>query len=335
MFAGFLLNRVVEQAAPTVAFHLKRCLRARLNTNACDDCLTLCKKQAVTLSGRKILFSAENCTDCMACVSGCPNDAFDSGFDLSVLLDAVQGKDRDTPVFISCSKAAVYENQVNIPCAGLLSESVLAALHCTAKQEFYLDLHRCADCRNGHVLDLLHERIQGIAAKRGTISGLKIRYVTEKKFQPDSSSRERRGFLRNAALSLKELGLEASLPFVPQNVREDRETEKKEEQKEAPATKRLLRQALALPENVIQEKELLYSYFYTVTADSRCDLCPLCTGICPTGALKRRTEGNEKVLAFIGSACSGCGLCESFCRKKALTVRPGAESDPDKPLIIA
>ncbi|MDD3618538.1 MAG: hypothetical protein PHX57_03975 [Desulfobulbaceae bacterium] len=333
MFAGLLLNRIVEQAAPVVSFHPKQCLRARLNTNACDACLALCKKQALTLNGRKIIFSAENCTDCMACVSGCPNDAFASGFDLSVLLDAVRSEDGSTPVIISCSKAPAHGNQVNIPCVGLLSEPVLAALHCTATREFYLDLHRCADCRNGHVLDLLHERIRGVIAKRGKVAGLKIRYATDRDFQPGSSSLERRGFLRNAARSLKELGWETSLAFVPQQVREDRGAEKKEVQKGAPATNRLLRQALAQPG--VQEKDLLYSYFYTVRADSRCDLCPLCTGICPTGALKRRAEGSENVLTFTGSACSGCGLCAAFCRKRALTVRPGIASDPDNPLIIA
>ncbi|MDW7771952.1 MAG: 4Fe-4S binding protein [Desulfobulbaceae bacterium] len=332
MLAGFLLNRIEQQAKPAVGFNPKQCLRSRLNTNACEKCLNVCRSGAISLNGRNIVFSEDRCRGCMACVSECPNDAFDCGFNFSELLQALQYKGSSDPVVMSCDATHLPENLISIPCIGVLSGPVLAALHCAAKEEFYLDVRRCVDCSKGHVLDLLHDRIQGIISRRGTTSDLKIRYKTEENYQHFSFRQKRRGFLRMSLKSMKRLGKEASLTLVQG---ENRDTDRNGEGKEPPAINRLLQQALdVMPENAVQDKELLLSYHYRVTADENCDLCPLCTGMCPTGALKRGTAGNRKKLVFTSAGCSGCGLCVNFCRKKALTLHPGIQTAPHDPLTI-
>ena len=326
MFAELLLNSIEQQAEPAVAFNPKRCLRSRLNSNACEICLSLCKKKALMLSGRKIIFKEEQCSGCMVCVSGCPNDAFESGFDLSSLLPVLSGNEVDKPVVLSCSKTRCHANQITIPCIGLLSEPVLAALHSVVAYPFYLDVHQCADCDNGHVLKLLHERMQGIIKKSGPASDLQIRYFTGENSREVTSGQQRRFFLRMAKNSMIDLGREVSSVFVPPNKQEEQGTEV---EKGAAMVSRLLQQALdLLPQDAVQKKELLLSYFYTLKTNENCDLCPSCTGMCPTGALKRRTNKGAKRLIFISAKCSGCNLCVEFCRKKGVVLLPGAKNDP-------
>lgn len=333
MFAELLLNSIEKQAKPAVVFNPKRCLRSRLNSNACDLCLSLCKKKALTLSGKKIVFTEDQCAGCMACVSSCPNDAFESGFDLSSLLLVLSGNVVDEPVVLSCGKTRRHANQITIPCIGILSESVLAALNSVASHPFYLDVYRCTDCNNSHVLNLMNERMQGIKTNVGQTSDLKIRYITVENFSEANPGQQRRFFLQMAQNSLVDLGGDALPVFVPSDKTEERDKELK---KGAAMISRLLRQALdLLPQGAVQEKELLHSYFYTLKTNENCDLCPSCTGMCPTGALKRKNIDGGKQLDFNSAMCSGCGLCRDFCKNQALTLRQGCKDAPKNTCIIS
>lgn len=333
MLAELLSNSIEKQAKPAVVFKPKRCLRSRLNSNACDLCLSLCPKKALALSGRKIVFTAELCTGCMACVSGCPNDAFASGFDLASLLPVLHGREIDAPVVLSCGRPRRHVNQITIPCIGLFSEPALAAFNAVAVREFYLDVQRCADCGNGHVRDLLQKRLQGIIKKNGRATDLNIRCLSGKNLEDTAPGRQRRFFLHMAKNSLVGLGRDAASVFVPSGKTEERE---REVEKGAAMTPRLLQQAFdLLPADAVQKKELLLAYFYALKANENCDLCPSCTGMCPSGALKRRTGKEGKQLIFISAKCSGCGLCVAFCKKKGLTLLPGAKNAPGAALAIA
>lgn len=332
MLTGFLLNRAARQAEPAIGFVRQRCLRTRLNSSTCDRCLVVCKRGALTLSGRKIVFAAEQCTGCMACVSGCPNDAFVSGFDLLTLPSKLATGSREAEaVALTCGKTQRFAKQITIPCLGLLSEPVLAALNTLAAGEVRLDASRCSACDNRHVLDLLEEGLRGLRTKAGQASGLNIRWAGEESVAEADSGQQRRSLLRLVGSSIRDFGREIASPFGPASQSPDEEGEKG-----AAMISRLLQQTLALlADDAVQKREVLLSYFHAVDANRNCNLCPSCTGMCPTGALKRRTDGSIKRLFFSSALCNGCGLCAAFCRKKALTLRQGAVHAPDALVAIA
>lgn len=330
MLAGLLFNSIEKRLLPAVAFDPGRCLRTRLGSSTCDQCLASCKNKALTLQDGKIVLQADHCTECMSCIAECPNDALTCGFDLPALLRMVHESRHGEPVVLSCGKSPVHHaNRFTIPCIGLFSEPVLAAMNVAASREFYLDIHGCADCGNGHILGALQARMLGILSKNGSSAGLKLRYLTEKNFRLASYRQQRRSFLGMVKSNLAGLG-EAAAPVV-------RTTDNVHRDKSAAAVSLLLQQALAmLPENDTAARKLLLSYPYTLTANDRCDLCPRCTGMCPTGALKRHSNSSgEKKLYFTSAKCSGCGLCVAFCNKKALTLQPGAQDPPDTARVIA
>ncbi|MBR0823965.1 4Fe-4S binding protein [Bradyrhizobium manausense] len=51
-----------------------------------------------------------------------------------------------------------------------------------------------------------------------------------------------------------------------------------------------------------------------------CTLCLACVSACPTGAL--RDDPDRPVLKFIEDACVQCGLCQSTCPEKVITLKP-------------
>ncbi|WP_027557013.1 4Fe-4S binding protein [Bradyrhizobium sp. Cp5.3] len=51
-----------------------------------------------------------------------------------------------------------------------------------------------------------------------------------------------------------------------------------------------------------------------------CTLCLSCVSVCPTGAL--RDDPDRPVLKFVEDACVQCGLCQSTCPEKVITLKP-------------
>lgn len=333
MIAELLLNVIDRQAGSVVTFRPERCLRSRLRSNACDICLNLCRRKALALGGRGIVFDEKHCTGCMICVAECPNDAFFTETDIDGIFPLIQEKSRRVPLTIACKRSSPLQSDLNIPCIGLLSEPILAGINCAAAVEIYCNVQSCGKCENGHALDLLHERVQSIADKCGRTVGRKVHCLSVDPGFEKHPRRQRRAFLSIAKNSMRDIGRVAS------SVHDS--SIKLAEKQATPGKKevhfsRFLQLALArLPADKRQERRLLKSYFYTVKANDDCDLCPFCTGMCPTGALKRKTVDDLKQLYFTSTKCSGCGLCVEFCDKKALTLLPGAEGDPAIEQLIA
>ncbi len=334
MIAELLLNTIGRQSRGGVVFRPERCLRSRLNSDTCQRCLACCKSKALVLRGRRIALDEDRCTGCMSCVSECPNDALECDFDISVFLDALQQSTAGDAIVISCGKSSERTNHVKIPCIGLLSEPVLAALYCVVREAAYIDARPCVDCENGHVYNLVFERVRVVGEKYGDPKSLKLRFQGGENGNVTVPGGQRRAYLSMARNSMINIGRKVSTVSVAGD--ELAGGKEKSAEKGALRVTRFLQQVLdQLPENMGRERALLYSYFMTATVGCTCTLCPLCTGMCPTGALKRVHGSTVKQLAFTSAKCSGCGLCVAFCRKKALTLMPGVQSDPSIAQVIA
>lgn len=333
MLTGLLFERIEKTVAPLISFDGAKCLRSRLNTYNCDRCVTSCRQNALTFNNRSVCFSEEKCTECMVCIAECPNDAFSCGFEFSALLSVVSISDKDQPAIVGCGKYSAVKNTTVIPCLGLLSEPFLAAMHSVTQHDFFLDVSNCADCKNGAILDILHKRIQAIIKKLGKSAHLKIRYAVNNDFCQTTKEQQRRFFLNRLKESVVSIGRDASVELCEIS---DTLESKPLYNKDSNKTWSWLNTAISmLSDDAENKKKLLYSYFYSLKCNDVCTLCPSCSGMCPTGAVKRRTENEKKHLYFISAKCSGCGLCVEFCKKKALTLQPGISESPDAAVKLA
>ena len=65
-----------------------------------------------------------------------------------------------------------------------------------------------------------------------------------------------------------------------------------------------------------------------------CTLCLACVGACPTGALVDNPERPQ--LAFVEDACVQCGLCQSTCPERVISLEPRLNftDEARQPLVI-
>jgi ferredoxin len=138
-----ILANFFSESPPQLILHPERCLRSRLNTNQCQNCLESCPNKALSLDSRKICLDIAKCTGCMACVAACPQDALVSDYDLEGILKSCQS---GADVVVSC----VHQIQNNpdetmTPCVGVLSKQYLVAMLLSGCQSISFNLSGCTE----------------------------------------------------------------------------------------------------------------------------------------------------------------------------------------------
>lgn len=326
MLTSLLFDRILSQPdTAKVVFLDKRCLRSRFNRSECRACLDECQTGALKLYGRMVTCNQDKCTGCMRCLSVCPNDAFDGGLDLRQLLETLHSSSQ---IVLTCKKNAPFQQKFIIPCIGALSEPVLTAINSVAMDSFCVDLSHCPDCINTHCLRLFHRKIERLTDRLRTNGHTALKYsIKENSAHSVTENVARRSYLGMAKNSLMDLGRESIITGKTETSSSHNRAGKE------PSMNSVALQ-YAYRNSAEADRHVLLSSFFTVSATKECNLCPGCQGMCPTGALKRTEVKGKKRLMFTSSACSGCALCQEFCRKVAITIIRGFSGNPEEPLYI-
>ncbi len=323
------IEKLLADSVVKIEFDVRHCLRSRLNKNKCSHCLDVCQSDALELQAKQTTFNAEKCTSCLQCAAVCPNDAFVHPMDLDLLMQVLSEQE---VVLLSCEKGIHDYNHIIIPCIGILSGPILAAMNSVAKSNCFIDISCCTECANSYCLEILHENMQHLIDRMRGKGKIRLSYLSEK--EPGlvaGEKTEKRKFLRVVRKTIINIGKEAVSFQLPDSGK-TKDPHRKDLNKNSAA----LQLALStMAEKRIYERDVLLSYFFSVIADEQCDCCPSCTGMCPTGALKRKKENGHKFLTFTSANCSGCGLCVDFCRKSSLTLKSGISEDPNNTQLIA
>ena len=88
----------------------------------------------------------ELCTGCMACVAACPQDALVSDHDLDELLNSFHPGDE---AVVSCfRRPQTHPDAIIIPCVGIFSQQMLAAMVLSDCRSVTFQMVGCAECPN-------------------------------------------------------------------------------------------------------------------------------------------------------------------------------------------
>ncbi len=317
-----LIEKLFSDSAAKIEFDIKRCLRSRFNKNNCVNCLQVCRSGALELHTRHIVFDARKCTYCMQCTSVCQNDAFVDSIDVPSLFQGMAA--RNEPVMLSCEKGIDNDNRIVVPCIGLLSEPLLAAINSVVREKCLIDTRRCTECVNSHCLTALHRNMESFIHKIKGKGEIRLECYFDNQSSLAADKNDRRSFLRLIRKTITGMGKDALNFQLSDSVKKEGSQSKKRSRNFS-----ALQYAFSVASvGRVSEKETLLQYFFSVSTNDRCDCCPSCTGMCPTGALKRKKENDRKSLTFTSGDCSGCGLCVDFCRKDALILKSGFSGDP-------
>lgn len=320
-----LKEKIIAKALNTVeslSTDRSRCLRMRFNRSSCARCIEQCRFDAIAIV-EDVRIAANRCSECMMCVSSCQSDCFDiRGFDFYSLIGKL-GKIESSvgPPVLGCRTNAKAHSHEKTFCFGFLSEEHIIAFSISMNGPLQIDLSGCADCGNGFIIAALEKRIRAVEEKTALGAADKVRLIRNKKdldFQEVSYGR--RGFFK----AVKNFTVVKAAGLF------DAEDHGGETQaysaKILPFKRELLNRALKIsPDDT--RKALLKNYYYTVEATDMCNDCFACIGMCPTGALKIDSKGDDRRLSFSAALCNGCGLCEEFCPNRSVAVKNGFPGD--------
>jgi ferredoxin len=321
MLTGKIIDKVFN-AGNSISTDRSRCLRMRFNQNSCARCSEQCRFNALSIA-EDVRIEANQCSECMLCVSSCHSDCFEiNGFDYYSLIGKLRKIQSSVgPPVLGCRANVKAISHEKTFCFGFLSEEHIIALAVLMNGPLQIDLSGCADCTNSFIIDALDKRIKNVEAKTsvGTVDQIRlIRNKTDLDFQEVSYGR--RGFFKALADSTRK---QAAGFFDDEDHGEVRQAYSA---KTVPFKRELVNRALEILPGE-RRKALLKNYYYTVDAADTCNSCFACIGMCPTGALKIESKGDDRELFFNTSLCNGCGLCEDFCTNRSISVKNGFSGD--------
>jgi formate hydrogenlyase subunit 6/NADH:ubiquinone oxidoreductase subunit I len=307
-----IFTNFFSESDPQLLLHSERCLRSRLNTNQCLRCVESCPSKALSLDNRKISLDTVQCTGCMACVAACPQDAFASDYDLGEMLRSCQSK---ADVVVSCvHQVQNHPDEIMIPCVGVLSKQFLAALLLSDCRSVSFNMIGCTECRNHDVSSVFTRNCRQIINELSDITLTKV-VLAEKSEELSSPKVDRRSYLSK----IRDMAVDVSKQSFLSNKSVVAPLAEPKSGRRIPFKTQLVKKMSTTVDGDSQQK-LLDLFAYDVSINEECNCCPLCKGICPTGAIKIDRYGQGKEFKFEMLDCSGCGLCVEFCKKNALSL---------------
>ncbi len=317
-----------------------QCLKLRFNKSVCDLCLKACAHRAIDISDT-LRVDRKLCKECMLCAAVCPTFALE--VDLEKFYTLLSRLKRVESPVLGCFKSEVKAHERTF-CLGFLSEELLIALSVFLDKELVLNLTLCKDCENSFIVENLKNFKEKVEKKLGE-ELLKVKLVEEKEeLNFEEVNYDRRKFISEFAWYTKEVARE-----VNETLNED-ERKIPFYEKHLPVKREVLNQVvtyLASKEGNVELIDAIFkNYYFDAKVNDRCNLCFACVGGCPSGALSENEieeidfgdptgESFSDELLFNSSLCSGCRLCESFCRMKAISVSQGySGKNPFKAICI-
>ncbi|GAA6755295.1 4Fe-4S dicluster domain-containing protein [Thermus thalpophilus] len=290
-----LLNAFLKATDPRPRYTEARCLLYKNSVGGCDKCHQACPKGAVRLEGWRVELDEVLCTGCGLCTGVCPGLALE--YPLGGIQEAlIRGKGQ-----LRCSKAEGKGEEVL--CLGRLTPGLLAE----AGSRFgrvVLARGDCDRCPIGgasvpeHLARMAEEARRyfpvEVEVRQGELPGEKV--GRRELFQ---------ALLGSAKRTAADLVPELPLPQEP-------------EEKGLPAELRLRLLAASRAEEVAWPR---------IRVEEGCTLCPVCTNVCPTGAVYRVREGEEYALKLKVEACTGCGACVESCPPQVIRLEAAPKEE--------
>ena len=294
-----------------VEYRQANCLRNRLRGYSCRRCVDSCISQALQEKSDVIRHSPESCTGCGLCVAACPGEAFSfENVDLNRLLEEQVTK---ADLVVSCRRNSYSsENELRLPCVAVLPAEAIIFWGLRQQGDVWFNLSGCSACQNRQAADAFTLLLRDVKKLAGHHFRNRLLPVHTEDELPQTKQADRRAFLTSLG---GHVARTVQNQFTPGPAAKHTNTKGRR----VPARTRLLRNALSLETDKRQLLTGACTPDAAITAS--CSLCPRCTGMCPTGALKIIREQGEKQLSYDRTLCTACELCVEFCKDQAISIR--------------
>lgn len=289
-----------------------RCLQERMAVGGCDLCARACPHEAVEV-GLSVSIDPGKCTGCGLCVQVCPTGALE--YDVVSIMNDVRQQPVAAPdvgAKLVCSRSGEAGRAVT--CLGRVTPSLIVAAGAWDRP-LTLVHGDCASCSLGspHVPESVAvaiEDAQLLRSATGRPAQVTLRAADPAQAGEGEAVSRRRMFgalARNARDVAAQLIPDQQLPFVDWSEPEER----------VPADWQWRLRALAprpAPETPV--------YWPAPTIEDGCIDCPVCTNVCPTGAIAREVQPDGSVQLHLNlGACTGCDACQKSCPPQVIVMQ--------------
>jgi ferredoxin len=305
-----------------IDFNETLCAHSRSAITGCTRCLDLCPTGAITPNGNSVLIDANVCAGCGSCASVCPTGA------ASYALPNVDALMRRLRTLVQTYRKAGGSNATVLFHDGEHGDAIIDAL---ARFGSGLPAN-VLPLRVNEVTQLGPEIIAAVFAYGGT--GVAI--VTRARPRHDVLALSQAVEMTGTVISALGFGadlvrilqtddpdqLRAMLDAAPAGVATQRPAgfvPRGSKRSMLETTFRELHLAAPAPVDIVPLAEGAPFGGVNLNVEG-CTLCHACVTACPTGALSDNPE--RAMLRFTESLCVQCGLCESTCPEKVITLEP-------------
>jgi ferredoxin len=290
-----LLSAFLKATDPRPRYTEARCLLYKNSVGGCDRCYQVCPRGAVRLEGWRVELDEALCTGCGLCTGVCPGVALE--YPLGGIQEAlIRGKGQ-----LRCSKAEGKGEEVL--CLGRLTPGLLAEAG-SRFGKVVLARGACVSCRIGG--PSVPEHLERMAEEARRYHPVEVEVVEGPLPGEPVGRRELfQALLGSAKRTAADLVPELPLPAP-------------EEEKGLPPELRLRRLAAERAFEVRWPR---------IRVEEGCTLCPVCTNVCPTGAVRRVREGEEYVLYLQVETCTGCGACVESCPPQVIRLEEASKEE--------
>jgi len=305
-----------------INFEESLCAHSRSSITGCTRCLDLCPTGAITPNGNAVAIDANVCAGCGSCASVCPTGA------ASYALPSADALMRRLRTLLQTYRKAGGSDAIVLFHDGEHGEEIIDAL---ARFGAGLPAH-VLPLRVNEVTQLGPEMLA--AAFAYGASGVAI--VTRARQRHDITALRRAVETSDSIISALGFGtglvriietddpeqLRAMLDAAPRGVATQKPAGFVPRGAKRGVLETIFRELrLAAPTPIDVVPLAPGAPFGGVKLDVEgCTLCHACVTACPTGALSDNPD--RAMLRFTESLCVQCGLCESTCPEKVITIEP-------------
>ena len=305
-----------------IDFNETLCAHSRSAITGCTRCLDLCPTGAITPNGNSVLIDANVCAGCGSCASVCPTGA------ASYALPSVDALMRRLRTLVQTYRKAGGSNATVLFHDGEHGEAIIDVL---ARFGSGLPAN-VLPLRVNEVTQLGPEIIAAVFAYGG--SGVAI--VTRARPRHDILALRQAVEMTGTIISALGFGadlvriletddpdqLRVMLDAAPAGVTTQKPAgfiPRGSKRSMLETTFRELHLAAPVPVDIVPLAEGAPFGGVNLNVEG-CTLCHACVTACPTAALSDNPE--RAMLRFTESLCVQCGLCESTCPEKVITLEP-------------
>ena len=305
-----------------INFEESLCAHSRSSITGCTRCLDLCPTGAITPNGNAVAIDANVCAGCGSCASVCPTGA------ASYALPSADALMRRLRTLLQTYRKAGGSDAIVLFHDGEHGEEIIDAL---ARFGAGLPAH-VLPLRVNEVTQLGPEMLA--AAFAYGASGVAI--VTRARQRHDITALRRAVETSDSIISALGFGtglvriietddpdqLRAMLDAAPRGITTQKPAGFVPRGAKRGVLETIFRELrLAAPTPIDVVPLAPGAPFGGVKLDVEgCTLCHACVTACPTGALSDNPD--RAMLRFTESLCVQCGLCESTCPEKVITIEP-------------